>query len=153
MAGTIVLDVIDALVTKYRTALPNVTVYDGTGISEDPGDFVMVGVGDPDSDQPPTSAETTSEWAGLGARARDEEGTITCCAVSWNGESEGLASARAGIRSIVNAISDAHRADPTLGLGPVMWTGFGARATTTQIQATDGSSVVHYFEIQFKARL
>jgi len=152
MPGTLVLDVIDALVAAYRTALPTVAVYDGTGITDDPGDFVMVGVGDPNSDQVPTSADTTQEWAGLGAHRRDEEGTVMCCAVSWNGESEGLATARAGIRSMVDAIGAAHREDPTLGVASVMWTGFGARTTTTQIQADNGSSVVHYFEIQFKAR-
>jgi hypothetical protein len=139
MTATIVLDIIDALVAQYRAALPGATVFDGTGITEEPGDFVMVGVGDPDSNQAPTSADTSQEWAGLGAHRRDEVGTVTCCAVSWNGESEGL--------------GDIHRADPTLGVASVMWTGFGERVTLTQIQADDGSSVIAYFEIQFKARI
>jgi hypothetical protein len=153
MTATIVLDIIDALVAQYRAALPGATVFDGTGITEEPGDFVMVGVGDPDSNQAPTSADTSQEWAGLGAHRRDEVGTVTCCAVSWNGESEGLAQARAGIRSMLDAIGDIHRADPTLGVASVMWTGFGERVTLTQIQADDGSSVIAYFEIQFKARI
>jgi hypothetical protein len=153
MTATIVLDVIDALVAEYRSALSNVAVYDGTGITEEPGDFVMVGVGDPDSNQPPTSADTSQDWAGLGAHRRDEEGTVTCCAVSWNGESEGLGQARDRVRSMLDAIGDIHRANPTLGVAPVMWTGFGARVTLTQIQADDGSSVIAYFEIQFKARI
>ena len=154
MPGTVVLDILDALVREYTAAVPpSVIVYDGTGISEDPSNFVMVGVGDPDSDQPPTSAESEQEWAGLGAKRGDEEGTITCCAVAWNGESEGLAQARADLRSMLDAMSAVHLEDPTLGVGPVMWTRFGGRTSTTQIQATDGSSIVHYFEIKFKARI
>lgn len=154
MAGTVVLDLLDALVREYRLALPTVTVFDGHGITEDSFDnFVMVGVGDPHSDSPPTSGESEQEWAGLGAKRSDEEGTITCCAVSWNGESEGLGKARAEMRSMLDALAAVHVADPTLGVGPVMWTRFGGRTTTTQIQADDGSSLVQYFEIKFKARV
>lgn len=153
MAGTLVLDIIDALVTQYRAAVSTAIVYDGVGASNDPGDFVMIGVSDPDSDQAPTSAETTSQWAGLGAKRGDEEGTISCCAMSWNGEAEGLAEARGKVRVILDAIGAVHVADPTLGLGPVMWTRFGSRGSTTQLQSDLGSMVLHYFEISYKARL
>lgn len=154
MPGTVVLDLLDALVREYRLALPTVTVFDGHGITEDPAqNFVMVGVGDPDSNQAPTSAESEQTWAGLGARAGDEEGTITCCAVAWNGESEGLAKARTALKGMFAAMAAVHVEDPTLGVGPVMWTRFGGRMSTTQFQASDGSSIVQYFEIKFKARV
>lgn len=153
MAGTAVLDVIDALVEQYGTAVTTATVYDGVGASNDPGDFIMVGVSDPDSDQAPNSAETTSEWAGLGAKRGDEEGTVSCCVMSWNGEAEGLAEARAKVRTMLDTIAAVHVADPTLGIGPVMWTRFGSRGSTTQLQSDLGSMVLHYFEIAFKARI
>lgn len=154
MAGTVVFDLLDALVREYRAALPpSVIVYDGTSLSEDPSDFVMVGVGDPNSDQPPNSAESEQEWAGLGAKRGDEDGTIHCCAVVWNGETEGLSEARVNLRSLLDTLAAVHVEDPTLGVGPVMWTRFGGRTSTTQIQALDGSSIVHTFEIKFKARI
>lgn len=155
MAGTVVLDLLDATVTKYRAAVaPTTTVFDGIGITDDTTqNFVMVGVPDPDSNQPQTSAEAEQTWAGLGHRAGDEEGTIHCCAVVWNGESEGLALARSDLKVLLDALATVHTEDPTLGVGSVMWTRFGGRMSTTQIQATDGSSIVHYFEIKFQARV
>lgn len=155
MPGTVVLKLLSALVTQYRAAAPAATtVFDGVGITEDPSqNFVMVGVPDPDSNTPQTSAESEQTWAGLGARAGDEEGTIDCCAVVWNGEAEGLAQARADLGELLDALAQVHLEDPTLGVGPVMWTRFGGRTSTTQIQARDGSSIVHYFQVKFKARV
>lgn len=88
-----------------------------------------------------------------GAKHGDEDGTISCCAMSWNGEAEGLRQARASIRTMLDAIAAVHIADPMLGIGPVMWTRFGSRSSTTQLQSDLGSMVLHYFEIAVKARL
>lgn len=155
MPGTVVLDLLDAAVNQYRAAIaPDTTVFDGLGITDDPTqNFLMVGIPDPDSNQPQTSAESEQTWAGLGARAGDEEGTIHCCAVVWNGNSDGLAQAREDLRVLLAALAAVHVEDPTLGVGSVMWTRFGGRMSTTQIQADDGSSIVQYFEIKFKARV
>lgn len=153
MPGTLALDVIDALVTQYTSALTNFTVYDGVGASNDPGNFLMVGVPDPDSEQTPTSAEASQEWAGLGARARDEAGSVTCCALAWNGETSGLRDARSVIRGMLNTISALHRDDPTIGIGAVMWTGLGQNIRIDQIQSDAGSMVLVVFDVMFKARV
>lgn len=153
MAGTIALDVIDALVQKYPPVLPSFTVYDGVGASDDPGNFLMVGVPDPDSDQPPTSADSKQEWAGLGAKRRDEEGTVTCCALAWNGETQGLLEARAVLRTMFDALAALHVEDPTLGIGSVMWTGLGKNIRVDQIQSEKGSMVLIVFDIDYKARI
>lgn len=153
MPGSLVLDLIDATVTQYRSALTTFTVYDGVGASDDPGNFLMVGVPDPDSEQTPTSAEASQEWAGLGAKRRDEEGSITCCALAWNGETDGLAAARGVIRGMFNTIGDLHREDPTLGVASVMWTGLGKNLRVDQIQSAEGSMVLVVFDIGYKARI
>lgn len=157
MATSVVFDLIGALADTFTTALGSTaTVFDGAPPSEDvPANFVMVGVGDPYDDTPPTAADSAQTWAGLGAHARDEEGTITCCAVSWNGDGEGLQAARASVKATTAAIAAALKASPNLnGSVPgLLWTGMGSRGTWTPIQAEDGCSLVHYFEIQFKARL
>src|SRR5689334_3843760 len=88
MATSAVPALIDALVSAADAALSNVAVYDGVGNSDDPGDFLMVGVDDPDRTDDVASASATQQWAGVGnASARDEEGDVTCAALSWNGNS------------------------------------------------------------------
>jgi hypothetical protein len=157
MATSVVFDLIGALVDTFTTALGSTArVFDGALPTEDaPTSFVMVGIGDPYNTSPDTAADSTQTWAGLGAHARDEQGTITCCAVSWNGDGAGLAAARAGVKAITETIAATLKASPNLNntVPGLLWTGMGSRGTWTPIQAEDGSSLVHYFEIQFRARL
>lgn len=153
MATSIVFDLIDTLVSRFTTALSDTNVFDGYGITDDPDDYLMVGVEDPDSDRA-TSAEGKQVWAGLGARSRDEEGTVTCIAMSWNGDAD-LSAARAACKAITVAVEDHLRADPNLGgdVPGLLWTGYGTRTELIQLQATDGACVMCVFDIAFKARI
>lgn len=156
MATSVVFDLIDRLVVVIRTALPAANVYDGYGETDDPGDFIMVGVSDPDEERAAPSASGRQSWVGIGARSRDEVGTVTCVAGSWNGNPDGLAQARAAVKVSLAAIENALRTDPDLGgtVAGLMWTGFGdGELAVEQLQASDGTSVICRFDIAFKARI
>lgn len=154
MATSAVFAVIDALVTTMTAALPTVTVYDGVGLSDDPGNFLMIGVDDPDADDYSDSAESSQKWAGIGNRARDEEGTVTCCALAWNGDSDQRA-ARLAVKAITDAVETALRADPTLGgaIPAPGWAQFGSRFNLSQIQSDSGAVALAFFQVAYQARL
>lgn len=154
MGTSIVFDLIDALNDRWTSALTGINVIDGTGMTDDPGDFLMVGVEDPDTDTYADSAESVQSWAGLGARHRDEEGTVTCCALSWNGDANQRA-ARQAVKATLAAVENDLRSDPNLGgvVPGLLWTGFGTRLNLSQIQSETGAAALGFFQIQFKARI
>lgn len=155
MAVSILPSLIDALVTQARVALPALQVFDGYGASEDPGDFLMIGVDDPDAPTPADSAESVQDWGPYRASGskRDEQGSITCAALSWNGNGDVKAARDAAFAS-VGAVSTLLRNDPTLGLSPsLLWARFGSVLDLSQQQ--DGSAVqaVVLFRVAFQARI
>ena len=152
MGTSAVPDVIDALVTACTAALPNAKVYDGFGISDDPGDFLMIGVDDPDAADKANSAESEQAWANADGTARDETATITCAALSWNGDAN-QKTARDGAYAITAAVENLLRANPSLGLPTVLWTSFGTSSQLTQVQDEQGALALLVFRIQFRARL
>lgn len=153
MTTSIAFDLIDALVTTLTAALSNIQVYDGTGASDDPGDYLMVGVSDPDA-SPPQAFEARQAWAGIGARARDEEGTVNCAALSWNGDASAK-KARDGVKAITQAVEDALRADPNLGgaVPGLLWVEYGTDGRADLIEATDGTALLWRFDIRYQARI
>lgn len=157
MANTVVFALIDRLLDVFTEVLPDVMVYDGFGVSDDPGDFLMIGVEDPDAQDSATAAESEQKWAGLGAKSRDESGTITCAALSWNGNGAagGQKEARAGAKAIVDAVENVLRADPNLDdiVPGLMWTGFGTRFRLVQDQNSTGAMALAVFDIAFRARI
>lgn len=157
MATTIVFDLITQLVTTFTAAAPDVNVYDGQGATDDPGNFLMVGVGDPNSDSPADSASGTQEWAGLGANAAYEGGAVTCCALAWSGESGNTAqqTVRETVRDIVKGVDETLKADPNLGgtVPGLNWVRYGSSYSLTQLSDADGVAAIFYFEIAYKARL
>lgn len=152
MATSAVPFVIDALVAAATTALPNLGVYDGFGLSDTPGDFLMVGVEDPDNADTAESANAQQSWAHVGGTARDEEGDVTCCALSWNGDGDQNA-ARTAAYATLAALEDLLRADKTLGVATVLWTSFGTSQQLHQAQDTSGAVAWVVFQIHFRARL
>lgn len=152
MSTSAIPAVIDALFTAATTALSNIKVYDGYGVSEDPGDFLMVGVEDPDYDAAANSANSRQSWATIGAGSRDEEGEITCAALSWNGNADQKA-ARTGAFAIVAAVENLCRANPALGVSTVLWTGVGTDTELLQQQGEGGASAIVIFKIAFRARI
>jgi hypothetical protein len=154
MATSAVFAVIDGLYASMTAALPQVLVLDGQGDTEDPGDFLMIGVEDPDSDAYADSAESEQSWAGIGNRARDEKGTVTCCALSWNGNGDQKA-ARDGVKAITDAVENVLRNDPTLGgvLPGPGWAQFGGRLNLSQIQTEAGAASLAFFQVAYQARI
>ena len=153
MGTSVVFALIDALVPRLNDALP-AHVYDAYGtVTDDPGDYLVIGYEDPDADRA-ISAEGQQSWAGLGANARDEEGTVVCLALSWNGDAD-MSEARAAVKAITDGVEAHLRADPNLGatVPGLLWTGYGTRWRLEQIPATDGAAVFFVFDIQFKARI
>lgn len=153
MATSVVPDLIDALVSTSRTALPDVNVYDGVSVTLDPGDYLMVGVEDPDLEGAVFSADTRQEWATVGTGApRNEEGDVTCVALSWNGDGDQKV-ARDAAYAIAAGLEDALRANPSLGVSSLLWTGFGSSSQLSQAQGKGGASALLVFRIHFKARI
>lgn len=157
MATTAVFGILSALVDIATAALPSITVLDGQGHEMPDGDFLMIGVGDPQDDGPATSADGQQEWAGLGAHAGNEKGTVTCCMTVQTGDTGNAAqrAVREQVASDLAALETALKADPSLGgaIAPPGWVRFGSRTSLTQISGTDGCAAVFYFEIAYQARL
>lgn len=152
MPTSVVPSLIDALIATATSALSDVNVYDGYGVTADPGDFLMVGIEDPDTDGAGFSADSRQEWANANHTARDEEGDITCVALSWNGDGEAKA-ARDKAYAITAQLEDALRVNPSLGVASLLWTGFGSTSQLTQLQGTGGASALLTFRIHFRARI
>jgi hypothetical protein len=153
MATSVVPALIDALVAAATTALPDVLVFDGIGVTDDPGDFLMVGVEDPDIEGAAFSADTKQDWAAVGTGApRDEQGDITCVALSWNGDGDPKA-ARDDAYAIAAALEDLLRDTPALGVPGLLWTSFGTSSQLSQAQGPDGASALLVFRINFRARI
>jgi hypothetical protein len=156
MATAVVFDLISALADAFRIAIPTATVYDGQGASDDPGNFLMVGVGDPNSDDP-TSASGELEWAGLGHRSSYEHGTIACSALAWSGDSGDAAqkAARETVRDLVGAVEVALRTDPNLGgaVPGLTWVRYGRGWNLDQSSNNDGVQALFRFEVAYEARL
>jgi hypothetical protein len=158
---SIVPAVIDAIVAQVGAYLPTgAKVYDGFGLSEDLGvSVLMVGVDDADAENEGVASEARQEWAMTGNLRRDETGYVTCAAVGWDGDAV-MKAARDTAYSIVSAVEQLCRNNPTLGLdnrgptlGSMINTSFGGRVVLTQNQAQQGSIAVVIFRVNFLARL
>lgn len=155
MSVSILPTLIDALVNQARVALPSVQVFDSYGVSDDPGDFLMIGVDDPDAPTPADSATSTQDWGPFRASSskRDEQGSLTCAALSWNGNAD-MKAARDAAFATAGAVSTLLRNDPTLGLAPtLLWARFGSSLDLSQQQDEGGAQAVVVFRIAFQARI
>lgn len=161
MATSVVPALIDALVTQATAALPDRLVVDGYGVTSDTNQNVlMVGVDDPDSGQSANSQTGEQTMATMGTpRSRDEEGDVTCAALSWNGNTDQKA-ARDAAYATVAAVETILRADPTLGVGQpgrVVCQLGGHTLSQNQYADTDtqagGCDALVIFTVHFKARI
>lgn len=152
MAVSVVPALIDALFDAATAALPDVLVLDGMGATEEPGDYLMVGVDDPDSDADAFSADSQQQWASANHTTRDESGVVTCAALSWNGDGDQKA-ARDSAYASVEALAAACRTTPDLGIPTMAWTSFGSDTRLTQGQFDSGATALVVFQIAFRARI
>lgn len=103
--------VIDALVVLAETTSAT-EVYDGPTVTIPTAvDFVVIG-GTEDPDDEPSSFDQT--WNGLGNRAKNESGEVTCAVLVGTGDDD-VKTARDRALSILGEIETAVRADPSLG--------------------------------------
>lgn len=155
MPVTTLYALLDALVAAARAALPAIAVYDSYGVTDDPGDYLMIGVDDPDRPTAAASASVVQEPGPMGTgRPRDEEGEITCAALSWNGDGNPSA-ARAGCKTITDAMEALVRttAYPALGVSGVKALDFGSLFTLEQDQNDAGAMALVIFTVKFRARI
>jgi hypothetical protein len=153
VSTSVVPALIDALVTQCTSALTGVTVTDGYGVSGNTGDFLMIGVDDPESEGAANSADVQQTPGPFGTnRPRDEQGEIACIASSWAGGTN-QKTVRDAAYAITSGVENLLRSSPSLGVSGCLWTGFGASSQLLQQQFKDGSSASVVFRISFRARI
>lgn len=153
MATSLIPKVIDAVYSTAKAHLPDTNVYDGFGVTVEPGlDYLMVGVDDPDGQRSASAAEATQDWAHANSTTRDENGVVTCAAVSWNGDGDAKA-ARDHAFATVAAVETAVRADPTLGVAGVLYAHVTGPIELSQDQTQTGAVAYVLFRITYRARI
>ncbi len=118
MAATRVPGVLTALTTVARTAVNSLgcQVYRGPFVTGDPGKALFIAYdGDPAGDFRGVVAE--SEWAGLGAKARNEEFRVICAITANTGDPD-VEKITNEVYAIHAAFEAAVRADPSLNQAP-----------------------------------
>lgn len=119
--GTSQVPALISAVIATLTADPGmagVQVIDGPLISaqQQATDWVCIGYdGDPEGEMEAASA--TQEWAGLGAKRKDEDISLICAVVSGRGDNN-VAAARSRAYVLLGVVEDILRADPSLGFDP-----------------------------------
>lgn len=152
MATSVVPALIDAIVAQATVAITTATTYDGMGVTDDPDNWLMVGIDDPDADGFADTAESSQSWAHVGHTTRDEEGDITCAALAWNGDGD-LKKARDDAYAITAQVENLARTDPTWGIAGILSSGFGSSTQLKQIQGQHGAAAMVVFRIHFRARI
>lgn len=141
--------VVDALVALFATT--GRTVYDGPTLSGDrPTEYVVVG-GTEDSDD--DAGEFTQDWAGIGAKAKNETGEVVCALLVSTGDGD-VRTARDAALSFLSTLGDLLRADPNLAgaLGPAGWCHL-ASGRPSQRQTSEGVYVRVAFTIVYQSRI
>lgn len=114
MSGTRLAETIDALVALWSGV--GISTVDGWVVSGDTGTRLFVGY-DGDQEGEWQAAELDSEWAGLGAKKRDESFDIICSVVTRSGFRTPK-EARDEALTVFHMASNALRANPSLGFTP-----------------------------------
>lgn len=152
MTTSAIYQVLDALVAGFTTAT-TAAVFDGYPDTDDPGlAYVAVGVPDPNDDNAADSASAQQEWREIGARARTEDGTVSCVVVFTDPAGSATA-ARAGVKAITDQLEAWLRANPGLGVDQVMWAGYGSTTNLQQNLDTSGATAQTVFEVAYRAYL
>lgn len=110
--------VLTQLTTVATTALASTTclVFRGPFVTGDPSDALFIGYdGDPAGEM--RAALVSSEWAGLGAKARNEEFRIPCAITSLRGDPD-VKTATDGVYTYYGLFEAALRATPSLNQAP-----------------------------------
>jgi len=153
LSTSVVPALIDALVTAARTALPSALVLDGYGVTDDPGDYLMVGVSDPDPDGDTESADVTQDQMAFGAtRPRKEEGVVHMVAKSVDGGGNAK-TARDAAYAIQEALATVLRTTDNAGVTGVLKLGNGSNLRLRQDQDDYGAVATLLYDIAFEAAI
>jgi hypothetical protein len=148
MVSTRFFDAVDAIVAALKAA--GLLVWDGPVVTGDFSDSVFVGYdGDPEGNY--EAATLTQDWAGLGAKRRDETLDIHCAVVALSGDGDAK-SARDRAKTILTTVETTVRADPSLGQPPQFTAGLKPVAAF-QEPTTDGLQIRITFTISIKTRV
>lgn len=141
---------IDALVALWEGV--DLTVWDGPIVTGEPGDAIYVGYdADPEGDQ--QAAEVDQEWAGIGARSRDEDIDVVCAAVALVGESdESWKRVRDLVYALVDTAGQALRGNPSLSQVPPFVAGL-IPGNYFQENGPDGYQARVAFTVRIKTRV
>jgi len=153
VAASVVPALIDALVTQATAALPSTLVLDGYGVTDDPGDYLMVGVEVPLPDEESEAASTTQEQMAFGAtRPRKEDGVIHMVAKSVSGD--GVAkTARDAAYATQEALATVLRTTDNAGVTGVLRLGNGSNLRLMQDQTNYGAVAILLYDIAFEAAI
>lgn len=152
MATSATPALIDALVVACTTALPSAVVTDGKGVTNNPGNYLMIGVDDPDAQDHTEASDARLSWAGLGNHARDQEGDLWLVAASVDGGGN-QKTARDAAYAVMAAVETIARTDPTIsGVITTGWT-FVSSERLQQAQSKGGARARIAFQLHYKTRL
>jgi hypothetical protein len=141
--------VIEGLVAAF-TAAVTATVHDGPNF-DDSVEGLAVWVGYDPTDENAQAVASEQEWAEVGARAKNETGTVTCTAGAWSGDSS-TTGRREEVAALLSQLEAAHRADVTLG-GACLYSNFGERVTLHQQLTENGNEAIAVFTVSFMSRI
>lgn len=126
MANSRVPAVLSQLTTVATTALAatQCRVFRGPFVTGDPGDGLFVGYdGDPAGEM--RAVVISSDWAGLGAKARNEEFRVSCAVTALRGDPDVEAATNA-VYSYYELFENAVRTTPSLNQTPRLTASFSA---------------------------
>lgn len=114
--------VVDAILAAVRTLAPDgVAVYDGPFVTSDATEAIHVGY-DADPEGSFDAGTSEQEWAGLGAKKRDETLQVSGACVISQGDSD-VKAARDGAYALLGHVEDAIHPFPAVGVSPPTWAG------------------------------
>ncbi len=158
MPFSAVPELTDALLTEFTASLPEVLVADGFGVTSGVGDMLMVGFDDSDLNEQQTAADANKDFATTGLDgSHEEQGRISCLAVSWTGDPQDQQGPRDAVYAIANTVDELCRIkggrDPAFGVPYVLWTKCGERSQLRQMSGDAGRAAFLSFTIYYEARV
>lgn len=127
------------------------TVWDGPLVTGDYGPGIHVGYdGDPEGDY--KAVESDEEWAGIGAKNRDEEFDVICAAVALVGDND-VKLARDTVYSLLAVAATTLREDPSLAQTPSPFVAEFRPGPVYFEPSPNGLQVRGLFNVHVKTRL
>lgn len=124
-----------------------VTVHDGEPVTAETPDWVAIGY-DPSSE---TAVDFDREWGAIGQQRIEEDYSILCSLRSGSGD-EGITARRAAAFALLDVVSAAVAADPTLG-GAVRVAAVYGSGSLSQAETGTGAAAGIRFRVACQVRI